>query len=1057
MLWAWNGYVLLALVPLLIETPIMIFAWRRRDVSAALPLALLILALIEWSAFYAFELGSLQEELLYFFVRLEYIGISLASPFFFLLAAQHSGRLAWTKPIRIAALFFVPMVSVVIVWTPFSRWMWPALQVEKVGGRLFFAAPHGWWFTVHTLYAYALLLATAVMLLRSYWTHPDVYRGQAGSLLVAILAPWVGNLLYITGLNPWPRLDPTPFMFGVSAIAMAYGIFRFRLIDLTPIAADIILRNIGDGIVVLDAANRIVNVNPVAAAWLGQPPQALRGQMAGEAFASWPDVLEHLRRVKQGHLTFEAELNHERRVFQAHVSPLRVERFTLFLGRVFIVRDITPEYTLRQELEETNRFQQVLNELLQLAQRTLSLPAFLEQALDLILSIPWLSVEQKGGILLMEENPPRLVLTAQRNMDAPLLNLCANVELGQCLCGRVAATGQIQFISSVNHLHETRYEGMRPHGHYSIPIKREDEVLGVIVFYLPLGHVSRPEEMDFLRLVADTLANAIAQKKAAEAIRRHALTFASLSESVIITDMDGRIVDANPATERMFGYSLDELLGQRADLWHHPDEKGRLNQEILSGLEQDEHWKGEIRFLHKDGTTGWAEVVVAPLLDDGGQRIATIGVSRDITERKRARIALEEQKRLFEHLVAVARATTAYPTLEATLQNVLNAAIQITGAEHSSFFLLDKDGRVTASILARGSVGTERAKSLVGQVMDDGLAGWVRIHQEPVLISDTRLDERWLILPNQPYVATSVLAVPIRVGNALSGILTLMHSQAAHFTEEHLALMEAAADQMALALRNAQMYEEQYRLAIELAEARDAAEEASRVRGMFLANMSHELRTPLNAIIGYSELLREEIEEAGFSDLVKDAERIEKAGYQLLELINEVLDLSKLEAGQMALFVEPFEIIPLVEQVADMVRPLMDKNANHLQIDVAPDLPTMYADQSKTRQILLNLLSNAAKFTENGEISLSVDFADEHTVRFAVRDTGIGITPEQLGRLFQPFTQADASTTRKYGGTGLGLSISRHFCEMMGGRIEVDSVPGQGSTFAVYLPLRVAD
>ncbi len=1056
MAWALNTYVLLALAPLLVEVPIVMFAWRRRDVPAALPLALLVLAVTEWSFFYALELGSLREELLYFFVRLEYVGISLVSPFFFFLAAQHSGRVAWVRPSRIVALFFIPIVSIVLVWTPLARWMWPVMSVERNGGQMFFSAVHGWWFAVHTVYAYLLLLGAATMLLLSYRAHPDVYRGQAASLLVAVSAPWVGNLLYVTGLNPWPRLDLTPFMFGVSAVAMTYGIFRFRLIDLAPIASSIVLRNIGDGIIVLDATNRLIDINPVAAEWLDGTPASLRGRLANDVFAPWPEIRRRLGAVEQGYLTFEVELNRERKVFQVHISPLRVERFTPFLGRVFIVRDITPEYTLRQELEETNRFQHVLNELLQLAQRTLPLHAFLEQALDLILSIPWLSVKQKGGIFLMEKNPPHLVLKVHRNLAPSLLHLCARVEPGRCLCGRAAATGQIQFVSEVNHLHETRYDGMHPHGHYNIPIKREEEVIGVVVLYLPPGHTSRPGEIGFLQLVADTLANAIEQKRTAEAIRRHALAFASLSESVIITDMSGRIVDANPATERMFGYSLEELLGQRADLWHHPDEKGRRSKEILSGLVRDGYWQGEIRFVHKDGSSGWAEVVAVPLLDDDGQRIATIGVSRDITDRKMTQLALEKQKRLFENLVAVARASTAYPTLEATLRNVLTAAEQITDAEHSSLFLLDKEGRVTASILARGPVNTDEAHSLVGQVMDEGLAGWVRHHQEPVLIPDTRLDDRWLTLPDQPYVALSVLAVPIRVGNVLSGVLTLMHSRVSHFTEEHLALMEAAADQMALALRNAQMYEEQYRLATELAEARDAAEEASRARGMFLANMSHELRTPLNAIIGYSELLSEESVDAGCPELAGDAGRIEQAGRQLLELINDVLDLSKIEAGRMSVYVEAFDLPVLVDQVMDMVRPLMDKNANRLKLEIPPDLPVMHADQSKTRQILLNLLSNAAKFTENGEITLTVELADEHMVRFTVRDTGIGITPRQLERLFRPFTQADASTTRKYGGTGLGLAISRHFCEMMGGRIEVDSAFGEGSTFTVYLPLRVA-
>ncbi len=1053
--WSSNAYVLLALFPLLVEVPIAVLAWRRRDVPAALPLVFLALALMVWSGFYALELGCLQVECLLLFVRLEYVGISLVSPLFFLLAARHAGRMEWMMPSRIAALLLIPAISATIVWTPLSTWMWSDLAMEWVDGRLFFAPEHGWWFAVHTIYAYVLLFAAAVMLLRSYRAHPDVYRGQAGSLLAAVVAPWLGNLIYVTGLNPWPRLDLTPFMFGISAVFMTYGIFRFRLIDLAPVASDIVLQNMGDGVIVIDASNHVVNINPVAAAWLESTPRYLRGRPVEEVFAPWPQMLERFRSMEQGHAVLDMQVGRERKFFQIRVSPLHAERFSPLLGRVFIVRDVTPEHLLQQELEENYRFQQVLNELLQLAQNSISLTDFLERALDLILDIPWLAVERIGGIFLAEGNPPHLTLKAHRNMAEPLLHLCTRVEFGQCLCGRAAAMGQIQFSSEIGHHHEIRFEGMQPHGHYNIPIRRGEEILGVMVLYLPPGHVGRPDEVGFLQLAADALANAIEQKHSEETIRRHALTFASLSESVIITDLEGRIVDANPATERMFGYSRDELLGKHSTLWHHPDERDTLKDRIVAALERDGHWEGEIRFLRKDGRDGWAAVIVVPLLDDSGQRIATIGASRDITESKKIQMALEAQKRLFENLVSVARATTAYPTLRATLRNALDVAVQITGAERSSLFLLDQERRVTASILAREDVDESRAEALVGVVMDEGLAGWVCKHRQSVLIPDTRQDERWLTLPDQPYEALSVLAVPIQAGGMVGGLLTLMHSEVGHFTQEHLTLMEAAADQMALALRNAQMYEEQFRLARELAEARDVAEEASRAKGMFLANMSHELRTPLNAIIGYSELLREEASDAGLPSLVEDAKSIERAGRQLLELINDVLDFSKIEAGKMSLYLETFEVEPLLEQVRDMVRPLMEKNGNRFTVIAPSDLPLLHADQSKTRQILLNLLSNAAKFTESGEISVEVDLVAEDTIRFTVRDTGIGVTPEQLEHLFRPFTQADVSTTRRYGGTGLGLVISRHFCEMMGGRIEVESTPGEGSTFMVYLPLRV--
>ena len=237
--------------------------------------------------------------------------------------------------------------------------------------------------------------------------------------------------------------------------------------------------------------------------------------------------------------------------------------------------------------------------------------------------------------------------------------------------------------------------------------------------------------------------------------------------------------------------------------------------------------------------------------------------------------------------------------------------------------------------------------------------------------------------------------------------------------------------------------------------AREAAEDANRAKSTFLANMSHELRTPLNAILGYSEMLEEEALDLDQAGLVPDLKKIQTSGKHLLALINDVLDLSKIEAGKISIFVEHVVIADLIEEVMMTIEPLAAQNNNTLSVSVESDVDRISVDLIKVKQCLLNLLSNACKFTFDGKISVRVfrEVEDEHSwICMAVADSGIGMTPEQLGRIFHVFAQADSSTTRKYGGTGLGLVISRKFCQLLGGDITVTSESGKGSEFTIRLP-----
>ena len=298
---------------------------------------------------------------------------------------------------------------------------------------------------------------------------------------------------------------------------------------------------------------------------------------------------------------------------------------------------------------------------------------------------------------------------------------------------------------------------------------------------------------------------------------------------------------------------------------------------------------------------------------------------------------------------------------------------------------------------------------------------------------------------SNPDLAWEYVQVPAVISFALSGFCLLGN----RFRELRMSL--EASNSVAL-----QQLEEIKIKSEALQVAQVAAEAASKAKSQFLANMSHELRTPLNAIIGYSEMLQEEADDLGTPEIKPDLQKIHGAGKHLLGLINDILDLSKIEAGKMTLYLETFEVQTLLNEVAATVQPMINKNGNQLTLEVAPEIGSMRADVTKVRQALFNLLSNASKFTDKGSITLRARRQGADLV-FDVIDSGIGMTPEQVGRLFQAFAQADASTSKKYGGTGLGLALSRKFCQIMGGDLTVASEAGKGSTFTATIPAQVIE
>ena len=521
-----------------------------------------------------------------------------------------------------------------------------------------------------------------------------------------------------------------------------------------------------------------------------------------------------------------------------------------------------------------------------------------------------------------------------------------------------------------------------------------------------------------------------ARKQAEEALLKagalQKAIFNSANFSSIATDAKGVIQIFNVGAERMLGYTAAEVVDKitPAEISDPQEVIARaaalsleLETTITPGFEalvfkasrgiEDIY---ELTYIRKDGSRFPAIVSVTALRDAQDTIIGYLLIGTDNTARKH----VEEKLRWTEE------------SFRLMVESVTDYAI----------VMLDPEGRVVSWNAGAERIKGYSAEEIVGQhfsrfyPQEDIQSGKPQRDLEVVAAKGQFEDEGWRVRQDGSTFWANVVFTAIRDqrGN-LRGFAMLTRDLT-----------------------------EPMKIEATLTQAKDAADAANQAKSAFLATMSHELRTPMNAILGYSEMLMEDAEDKGQEDFIPDLQKIHASGNHLLSLINNILDLSKIEAGKMDLFLESFSISRVIEDVVSTIRPLVEKSANTLQVHCAADLGTMNADLTKVRQSLFNLLSNACKFTENGTITLEASrelIGGVDWIKFSVSDTGIGMAPDQMEKLFQPFVQGDASTSRKFGGTGLGMTITHRFCQMMGGEISAVSEPGSGTTFTIRLPARV--
>ena len=535
----------------------------------------------------------------------------------------------------------------------------------------------------------------------------------------------------------------------------------------------------------------------------------------------------------------------------------------------------------------------------------------------------------------------------------------------------------------------------------------------------------------------------------------------SAGDAILMMDNAGTISFWNAAAERIFGWTEKEAIGMNLHSLIVP-ERFRENHNKafpkfqITGEGAAIGTQLDVQAIRKDGTEFDVSLSLSAVRLN--EQWHAVGMLRDITEQKRIELVRQVQYDIAHAATTTENSEDFFASVRSNLSKLINT---------KNFYIAlydDLSGMVSFPYFVDEEDPTPQPRNL-----GKGLTDYVIRSGEPLFGTIEKCNELeaagHIIIIGSP--SALWLGAPLKIGEHIFGAIVVQsYGDPDCYSRADLQLLDFVSNQISHSI-NRKQTEEQIRKQfsiieeknIELAEARDQAMEASKAKSSFLANMSHELRTPLNAIIGYSELLLEEMGDAGEKGYTQDIEKIRMAGNNLLSLINDILDLSKIEAGRMELFIEEFDLLHLLKEIDATIQPLVDKKLNTLTVHAPEKSVMLRLDHTKVRQIIFNLLSNSCKFTEKGEITLSVAVETGQStgtgdvIRFSVKDSGIGMTEEQMKKLFMEFSQADSSTTRKYGGTGLGLAISKRFCEMMNGSIGVESIPNSGTTFTVTLPL----
>lgn len=834
--------------------------------------AMLLLSLSIYSIFYSLEIASAELETSLILYKFQYIGISMIPAFLLLFSISYTGREHWLTYGKMIALFIVPMITLVLVFTTeMHSFFHETIYINDIGPffGLYFEPGIYYWF--NQLYSITLILFSIALFFKMWIQKRSLYGMQLGILIICAVLPFSVYLLYLAGFFP-AGLDPIPFVFILSVMLVYAGIFRYRLLDITPLARSFLFENLPAGVIVLDRKERLLDINQFAHEYMNISADDM-GKPVSQVPGYWSELLDLEYNDKEMNRTvLRKDLPDGTGWFSVNITPLYDKHGDVH-GKMFVLDDITD----RKLTEDILSIQHEISIEMGTSSDLIDTLTTLVDHLVKIESI------DSGGIYLVDDNG-NLDLIVHNGLSPEFVDQCSHYDKDS-LNSEVVREGRPIYITHSHMLSDNVIrslsedflsEGLR--SMTAIPILFEGKAIACMSLSSHTYNTIPEQTRNGLESIASFAGEYIARAKMQDTLSRQKSDlenlFNSMDDLFFVVDEAGNIISTNRSARSKLGYSEEELTSMKVTDIHPAESKDEVVSvvgQLLCGYIDS----CSIPIISKDGTRISVETRVT--MGKWNDERVMFGISRDISEREK--------------------------------------------------------------------------------------------HEKEII------------------------------------------------------------------------------------EAKNNAEEASRIKSEFLANMSHELRTPLNSIIGFSQLLSSN----PFGNLnekeIKYSDNIMTSGKHLLDLINDILDISKIESGKMQLEFEIFNSDLFFSEVEDMIRHLAQKKNIQISNQARSENIMIYADRLRLRQIMYNLLSNSLKFTpENGCIKINATEKDK-MLEIAVSDNGIGIPEDKQEAIFETFRQADSSTSKQYGGTGLGLALVRKYVEMHGGEIRVDSEEGAGSTFTFTIPL----